>query len=128
MTSQNVSFQKGTSHHDSIFTPWNRAKLENKSLFYANNGTNDTSKHAKFKVDGWFTFRDMTSQNVSFQKGTSHHDSIFTPWNRAKLEKNHFLCLKTSHLFWHKINPPPPPPSAFPSFSSKTKKFTCSLF
>ena len=40
----------------------------------------------------------MTSQNFPFQTGKSHHDSIFTPWNRAKLEKNQFLCLKRSFL------------------------------
>ena len=33
----------------------------------------------------------MTSQKFSFQKVTTHRDSIFTPWNRAKLEKNHFM-------------------------------------
>ena len=47
----------------------------------------DTSKHAKFKVIGCSTFRDMTPQLFPFQKGTSHRDSIFTPWNRAKLGK-----------------------------------------
>ena len=56
--------------------------------FAANNGTDDTSKHAKFKVIGCSTFRDMTSQKFPFQKGTSHRNSIFTVWNRAKLEKN----------------------------------------
>ena len=46
-----------------------------------------------------FYFRDLTSQKFPFQNGTkSHRDSIFTPCNRAKLEKNHFLCLKTSFL------------------------------
>ena len=29
----------------------------------------------------------MTSQKFLFQKGTSHRDSIFTPWNRAELQK-----------------------------------------
>ena len=47
----------------------------------------DTGKHAKFKVIGCSTFRDMTSQKFPFQKGTSHCHSIFTPWNRTKLEK-----------------------------------------
>ena len=40
----------------------------------------------------------MTSQKFPLQKGTSNRDSIFIPWNRAKLEKSHFLCLKTSFL------------------------------
>ena len=47
----------------------------------------DTGKHAKFYVIGFSTFRDMTSQIFPFQNGTSHHDSIFNNWNRAKLEK-----------------------------------------
>ena len=78
--------------------------------FATDNGMNDTGKHAKFKVIGCFTFRDMTSQKFPFQKGTSHRDLIFTPWNRAKLEKNHFLCLKTSFLAQNYT------PSAFPWF------------
>ena len=49
-------------------------------------------------VDGFSTFGDMTSQKFPFHNGTSHRDSIFTPWNQAKLDKNHFLCLKTSFL------------------------------
>ena len=61
--------------------------------FATNNGNDDTNKHTKFKVIGCSTFRDMTSQIFPFQKGTSHGDSIFTPWNRAKLEKSHFLCI-----------------------------------
>ena len=43
MTSQKFPFQNGTSHRDSEFTPWNRAKLEKKSLFMPENifpGTN----------------------------------------------------------------------------------------
>ena len=44
-----------------------------------NNGMDDTSKHAKFKVIGCSTFRDMMSQKFPFQKETSHCDSIFTP-------------------------------------------------
>ena len=57
-----------------------------------------TSKHEKFQVDGFSTFGDMTSQKLPFQNGTSHRDSIFTSWIQAKLDKNHFLCLKTSFL------------------------------
>ena len=53
--------------------------------FATNNGTNDTSKPAKFKVIDCSTFRDMTSQIFPFKKGTSDRDSIFIPWNRAKL-------------------------------------------
>ena len=55
--------------------------------FATNNGTDDTSKRAKFNVIGCSTFRDMRSEKFPFQKGTSHRDSIFTSWNRAKLEK-----------------------------------------
>ena len=58
----------------------------------------DTSKHAKFQVDGFFTFGDMTSQKFPFQNGTSHRDSIFTSWIQAKFDKNHFLCLETPFL------------------------------
>ena len=60
--------------------------------FATNNSTDDTSKHAKFKVIGSSTV-DMTSQKFPFRKGTSHSDSIFTPWNLVKVEKNHFLCM-----------------------------------
>ena len=49
---------------------------------------NDTSKHAKFYVDGFSTFGDMTSQKFPFHNGTSHRDSIFTSWIQAKLDKN----------------------------------------
>ena len=65
------------------------------SMRYAhrrNNGTDDTSKHAKFKINAFSTFRDMMSQKIPFQKGTSHRDSISTPWNRAKLEKDHLYA------------------------------------
>ena len=44
--------------------------------FGTKNGTDDTGKHAKCKVIGCSTFRDMTSQKFPFQKGTSDHDSI----------------------------------------------------
>ena len=40
----------------------------------------------------------MMSQKFPFQNGTSHCDSIFTSWIQAKLDKNHFLCLKTPFL------------------------------
>ena len=46
-----------------------------------------TSKHAKFKVIDFSTFRVMTSQSYPSQKGTTHRDLIFTPWNRPKFEK-----------------------------------------
>ena len=72
--------------------------------FGTNNGTDDTSKPAKFYGIGYSTFRDMTSQTFPFEKETNHCDSIFTPWNRAKLEKITFYTRK--HLFWHKIIPP----------------------
>ena len=57
-----------------------------------------TSEHAKFQGDDFSTFGDMTSQKFPFQNGTSHRNSIFTSWIQAKLDKNHFLCLKTSFL------------------------------
>ena len=60
--------------------------------FATNNGTDDTSKHAKFKGIGCSTFRDMTPQKFPFQKRISHRDSIFTPWNRAELEKITFYA------------------------------------
>ena len=60
--------------------------------FATNNGTDGTSKYAKFQVIGCSTFRGMTSQIFSFQTGKSHYDSIFTPWNRAKLEKITFYA------------------------------------
>ena len=41
--------------------------------------------------------------------------------------KDHFLSLKTSFLALTDTFPPPPP-HAFLSFSSKTKKFICSIF
>ena len=66
--------------------------------FGTNNGTDNTSKLTKFKGISCCTFRDITSQKFPFQKGTSHRDSIFTLWNRGKLEKYHFLTLKTSFL------------------------------
>ena len=52
----------------------------------------DTSKHTKFEVIGFSTFRNMKSQEFPFQNGMSHRDSIFTPWNQTKLEKNHFYA------------------------------------
>ena len=57
----------------------------------------------------------MTSQKFPLKKEMSHRDSIFIPWNRAKLEKDHFLCPKTPFLAQSYT------PSAFPLFSSKTK-------
>ena len=62
----------------------------------------------------------MTSQKFPFQNGTSHCDSIFTPWNGAKLEKITFM--PETIFSGTKSYPPPPPPSAFPCFSSKTKR------
>ena len=47
----------------------------------------DTSKHAKFSVDVFSTFGDMTSHKFPFQNGMSHRDSIFTSWIQAKLDK-----------------------------------------
>ena len=55
--------------------------------FGTNNGTDNTSKHAKFEVIGFSTFRDLMSQNSPLPKGKSHRDSIFTSWNRPKFQK-----------------------------------------
>ena len=70
-----------------------------------NNVTDDTSKHTKFKVICYSTFRDMTSQKFPFQNGTSHCDSIFTPGIEQNSNKITFHAWK--HLFWHKLYPPP---------------------
>ena len=81
-----------------------------------NNGTHDTSKHV------FYTFRDVTSQTFPFQNGTSHRDSIFTPWNRAKLEKNHFFLPKNifrgTNLYSLCIF----------MVLKRNKKFVCSIF
>ena len=63
------------------------------------------------------------SQKSPFKNGTSHRDSISTPWNRPKLEKNHFLRLKTSFL----AQIYPPPPLHVHSFEVN-KKIVCSIF
>ena len=84
--------------------------------FATNNGMDDTSKHAKFKVIGCSTFKDMTSQKFIFQKGTSHRDLIFIPWNRAKLEKITFMpenIFSGTKLY--------PPPLHFHGFQAKQK-------
>ena len=64
----------------------------------------------------------MTSQKFLFQNGTSHRDSIFTPWNRAKHGKNHFLCLKTSFLAQIYT------PLCISMALKRNKKFVCSIF
>ena len=90
--------------------------------FATNNGMDNTSKRAKFKVIGCSTFRDMTSQKFSFRKGTSHNDSIFLPPGIEQNSKKSLFCLKTSFLSQNST------PFVFPWFSSKTKKFICSIF
>ena len=69
-----------------------------------------------FKV---LAFLLSTSQKFPFRNGTSHCDSIFTPWNRGTLQKNHFSCMKTSFL--EQIHTPPPPPMHFHGFEVKQK-------
>ena len=59
---------------------------------------------------------------ISFPEGNKTSHSIFTPWNRAKLEKNHFLCLETSFLAQNYT------PSPFPWFSSETKNSYVQFF
>ena len=39
--------------------------------------------HAKFEVDSFSSFGDMTSQNFPWNKGTSHRIRAFTPRNRV---------------------------------------------
>ena len=75
-----------------------------------------------FKVMAFQLLEIVTSQKFPFHNGTSHRDSIFTSWIQAKLDKNHFLCLKTPFLAQSYT------PSAFPLFSSKNKNFICSIF
>ena len=38
---------------------------------------------AKFEVDRFFSFGDMTSQNFPQKKGTSHPIQLFTPGKRV---------------------------------------------
>ena len=38
---------------------------------------------AKFEVDSFFSFRDMTSQNFPPKNGTSHPIRLFTPGKRV---------------------------------------------
>ena len=52
--------------------------------FGTKNGIHNTSKYAKFEVIDVSTFRDMMSKNFALQEGTSHRDSIFTPWKQPK--------------------------------------------
>ena len=61
-------------------------------------------------------------RHKNFQKGTSHRDSIFTPWNRAKLKKNHFLYLKTSFLAQNYT------PLCISIVFKQNKNFICSIF
>ena len=87
--------------------------------FTTNNGTDHTSEHAKFEVIGYSTFRDMTSQKFPFQKGTSHCDSIFTPCNRAKLNKSIFMLQNSTKLY---------PFLHFHSFQAKQKNSYVQFF
>ena len=71
MTSQKFPFQNGTSHRDSVFTPWNRAKREKKSLFMPENifpGTNlyPLCISMFLKQNKYFVFSIL--QDVSFKK------------------------------------------------------------
>ena len=60
----------------------------------------------------------MTSQKFPFWNETSHCDSIFIPWNRAKEEKITFYTWKHNP----DTNSYPPSPSAFPWLYNKAKK------
>ena len=102
----------GKKHY--IYITWSKPRQQGYDYridlkFASNNGMDDASKPAKFKVIGCSSFRDMTLQKFSFQKGMSHRDSIFTPWNRAKLEKESLFMpeniFSSTKLY---------PPSAFP--------------
>ena len=47
---------------------------------------------AKFEVDSFFSFGDMTSQNFLQKKGTSHPIRLFTPWKTdLTLKKRDFM-------------------------------------
>ena len=64
-----------------------------------------------------------TSQKSPFQKETSYRNSIFTPWNRAKLEKK--ITFMPENIFsgtklYRSLH--------FYGFQSKTKKIICSIF
>ena len=52
--------------------------------FATNNGADDTSKNAKFKVIGSSTFREIRRHK--------NESSIFTPWKRTKTQKITFYA------------------------------------
>ena len=54
----------------------------------------------KFKLLA-FLLLEILCHKKPLQKGRTHRDTIFTPWNQSKLEENQFLCLK--HIFRPKI-------------------------
>ena len=66
--------------------------------FATKNCTDDSSKHAKFKVIGCSTFRDMTSQKFPFHLGNELSQFDIYPRESSETRKNLFLCLKTSFL------------------------------
>ena len=92
--------------------------------FATNNGMDDSSKHAKFKVIDCSTFRCMTSQKFPFQKGTNHLSSISYPLESSKTRKNHFFCLKKSQ-FGTKLYPSP---LCISMVFKQNKTFICSNF
>ena len=65
--------------------------------FATNNGTSDTSKHAKFDVSGCSTFRDMTSQKVPFRRERVTAIRYLPPGIEENSKKSLF-SLKTSFL------------------------------
>ena len=73
-------------------------------------------------LSSWlFYFWRYDVTNNFFQNGTNHRNWIFTSWIQAKLDKNHFLCLKTPLLAQSYTH------SAFPLFSSENKYFIGSI-
>ena len=59
---------------------------------------------AKLEFDGSSSFGDMTSQNFSQKKGTSHQIRLFTPENRFRFKKMGFYF--QNHSSRPKIDPP----------------------
>ena len=90
--------------------------------FATSNGTNDTSKHAKFAVIGCSTFRDMTSQKFPFQKGNESWQFDIYPLQLSKTRKKS-LFVPENIFSGTKLYPP----LHFHCFQAK-QKFICSIF
>ena len=67
--------------------------------FGTNNGTDNTKiliNMQNFKLLAILLLEILRHKVTPFQKGTSHRDSIFTPWNRGKFDKSVFI---TGNIF-----------------------------